>query len=70
MVAIYARENGQGMAFPMLARSSASILPEVAAPTDTKTAVLTRVTNKSVDDIPKPPHPKSGGGKPSLTRIK
>ena len=70
VVAIYARENGQGMAFPMLARSNASMLPEVVAPTDTKTAVLTRVTNKSVGDSPKSPRPKSGGGKPSLTRIK
>ena len=70
VVAIYARENGQGMAFPMLARSNASMLPEVVAPTDTKTAVLTRVTNQSADDSPKSPRPKSGGGKPSLTRIK
>lgn len=70
VVAIYARENGQGMAFPMLARSNGTVLPEEAPPSDTKTAVLTRVTNKPVDDEPKPTRPKSTGGKPSLTRIK
>ena len=69
VVAIYARENGQGMAFPMLTRS-ASPADAVAASTENKaTAVLTRVTSAPVDDGPELPRP-SGGGKPSLTRIK
>lgn len=67
VVAIYARENGQGMAFPMLARSTAaSEDPSSAAG---KSAVLTRVTSTPVEDNPETPRP-SGGGKPSLTRIK
>ena len=68
VVAIYARENGQGMAFPMLARSTSSA-DAAAVPTETKATVLTRVTSSTADDAPEPPRP-SGGGKPSLTRIK
>ena len=71
VVAIYARENGQGMAFPMLARSKSSAEP-LAVPTETKATVLTRVTSVTsvpADDGPEPSRP-TGGGKPSLTRIK
>jgi stringent starvation protein B len=67
VVAIYARENGQGMAFPMLASSTSAAAEESLA--ENKGAVLTRVTSASVDDGPEVPRP-SGGGKPSLTRIK
>ena len=68
VVAIYARENGQGMAFPMLARSTGA--EAVQAPSaETKAAVLTRVTSPSTDEGPDVPRP-TGGGKPSLTRIK
>jgi len=70
VVAIYARENGQGMAFPMLARSNTAAVPKETVPTETKATVLTRVTSKPVSDSPKAPRPKPGGGKPSLTRIK
>jgi len=66
VVAIYARENGQGMAFPMLARS-ATLGESTSA--ETKSTVLTRVTTSSVDEGSEPPRPPSGG-KPSLTRIK
>lgn len=72
VVAIYARENGQGMAFPMLARpaTTAAALEE-AVLTVAKTTVLTRVTSKPVDDGPKaPPRTPTGRGKPSLKRIK
>lgn len=68
VVAIYARENGQGMAFPMLARSTAPA-DALAVPTETKSTVLTRVTRAPADEGPEPRRP-SGGGKPSLTRIK
>jgi stringent starvation protein B len=68
VVAIYARENGQGMAFPMLARSTTSA-DAVPMPTETKATVLTSVSNSPADDGPEPPRP-SGSGKPSLTRIK
>ncbi len=66
VVAIYARENGQGMAFPMLARAAAS---QEQPSTEGKSTVLTRVTTSSTDEGQEPPRP-SGGGKPSLTRIK
>jgi stringent starvation protein B len=67
VLAIYARENGQGMAFPMLAGSSAASVD--MAPMDSKSPALLRVetTADSADhDAPKPPGP----GRPSLTRVK
>jgi stringent starvation protein B len=68
VVAIYARENGQGMAFPMLARSTSSAETAVV-PTETRATLLTSVTSAPGDDGPEPPRP-AGNGKPSLTRIK
>ena len=72
VVAIYARENGQGMAFPMLARPTITVAAlEEPVLTEAKTTVLTRVTSKPVDDGPKaPPRNPTGRGKPSLKRIK
>jgi stringent starvation protein B len=68
VVAIYARENGQGMAFPMLASSGDA--KEVFAPGDNKPVSLTRVPDgSSADEPPGAPRP-TGGGKPSLTRVK
>lgn len=67
VVAIYARENGQGMAFPMLARSA--VAPTAASAAEAKPTMLTQVTNAVTDEGVEPPRP-SGGGKPSLTRIK
>jgi len=67
VVAIYARENGQGMAFPMLARSAST--PNAAPAAEAKPTVLTQVTSAVTDEGTEPPRP-SGGGKPSLTRIK
>ncbi len=68
VVAIYARENGQGMAFPMLARASGA--GEEALPSENKAKGLTRLTASTPpDDGAEPPRP-TGGGKPSLTRVK
>ncbi|MDO8285479.1 MAG: ClpXP protease specificity-enhancing factor [Rhodoferax sp.] len=67
VVAIYARENGQGMAFPMLARSAST--PNAAPAAEAKPTVLAQVTSAVTDEGTEPPRP-SGGGKPSLTRIK
>ena len=68
VLAIYARENGQGMAFPMLAASVAT--KEVPAPVDSKHAVLKQVTSTEPEgagsDTPRPPT----AAKPALTRIK
>ena len=74
VLAIYARENGQGMAFPMPVTQAPA-----AAPNATKTAgASAKKTLSSVDataspatpsdDHPPPPPP--GGGRPSLKRVK
>jgi len=57
VLAIYARENGQGMAFPVSA---------VAAPADVLPASATPVPE---DEGPTPPKAPLGG-RPALTRIK
>jgi stringent starvation protein B len=67
VLAIYARENGQGMAFPMLASSGAT--SEKGPSVVTKPYVLSRVLSGPQDDAPPPPR-SSGGSKPSLKRIK
>ena len=65
VLAIYAKENGQGMAFPLLA-SSASPKP-TAEPAP---AALSTVTSDKPDSSnPEGPRP-GGGGRPSLTRVK
>jgi stringent starvation protein B len=67
VLAIYAKENGQGMAFPLLA-SSASPAPEATAtpPASTLTTVSSDKPDPTNPDGPRP----SGGGRPSLTRVK
>jgi len=57
VLAIYARENGQGMAFPVSA---------VATPADVLPAPITPVPE---DEGPTPPKAPPGG-RPALTRIK
>ena len=63
VLAIYARENGQGMAFPMPSGEP----PKVAAP---KKPSLSAVDTTHDDD--EPPTPPSGGttARPTLTRVK
>lgn len=71
VLAIYARENGQGMAFPMLAASASGSFKDTNAPADAKPAALTRVTTSESDDGPGLDTPRpSGAAKPALTRIK
>ena len=85
VVAIYARENGQGMAFPVPtdAGAPAAQAPETgpAPAPDTRAATPLRglrlassepepgVDQPPADEPPDPSHP-SGGGRPSLKRIK
>ncbi|MGI9132352.1 MAG: ClpXP protease specificity-enhancing factor [Rhodoferax sp.] len=77
VLAIYARENGQGMAFPMLA-SSESGADAVAAPAEARPATLTSVASESAasdadtpPDTPPPDSPRPGAaGKPALKRVK
>lgn len=67
VLAIYARENGQGMAFPMLASSgSLSEDGESLAP---KGGTLTSVVTSAEDEVTTPPRPPSGA-RPSLIRVK
>ena len=55
VMAIYARENGQGMAFPVEARTSDSAIQPTSSP----------------DTTPEPPTPSPpAGGRPALKRIK
>ena len=69
VMAIYARENGQGMSFPM---SAASDLIAVPKKTESARPVLSAVEKTTVqsgsDD--EPPSPTSPLGRPSLTRVK
>ena len=79
VVAIYARENGQGMAFPVPSA------PAPAGPTLLQTSDgSARMTRKlaavdappasapqsAEDSAPEPPQPPAGGPKPKLKRIK
>lgn len=84
--AIYARENGQGMAFPIepaqgdktaaaAPRSLASVADRAALATpEVKAVKLARVGSdrpKPVStDPPEPPHPSPKGSRPALKRVK
>jgi stringent starvation protein B len=75
VVAIYARENGQGMAFPVPS-APASAGPTLLPPTEgggrgtpRLTAVDAPGSNAPSPDAPEPP-PAPGGPKPALKRIK
>jgi len=63
VLAIYARENGQGMAFPMLAGE-----PAASPAADGALVGLNSIASQKVDTDPQPP--KTGGARPTLTRIK
>jgi stringent starvation protein B len=67
VLAIYARENGQGMAFPLLA-SSASSAAQPAA--DAPPVTLTRVSTDKPEATPPDGTRPNGGARPALTRIK
>ncbi len=74
VVAIYARENGQGMAFPMVISDSTEVaggpqgLQPVAA--ELKPVQLTRVDSTPPDGNPEPPRPTTAGMRPALKRVK
>ena len=62
VLAIYARENGQGMAFPVTAVEAISTKSSVSV--ETNLGVLASVVGTESD--PRPP----SGGRPALTRVK
>ena len=79
VIAIYARENGQGMAFPMAVPDKPEArLPRDATPraaTDSRALQLTRVeTGNDAAASARPPEPDPprppAGSRPSLKRVK
>ena len=80
VIAIYARENGQGMAFPppvdslVAAPSSSAGLAPVADVVESGASVEDRVVQLvpavDVGDEPPKPAPGPAGGRPSLKRVK
>ena len=72
VIAIYARENGQGMAFPVPADANAAAAPQETPPSRAPRLALTEAPASETDDTEPttpPPEPPSGG-RPSLKRIK
>jgi stringent starvation protein B len=84
VLAIYARENGQGMAFPVAPTAEGGTRVEGTPLTSVPAAgggdepsashmqlVPADVPAAEVDDAPQPPKPPAGGGpRPALKRIK
>jgi stringent starvation protein B len=80
VIAIYARENGQGMAFPSPVAAAAEAAPATAgvplpaAQAEDKAApkVLQLAPVEPTDDDAEPEPPKPGGGapRPALKRVK
>ena len=78
VIAIYARESGQGMAFPLEDKASPMVSPETDAdckggadsPPEHKPVQLASVDReRPAGDDPEPPRP-AGGAKPALKRVK
>jgi stringent starvation protein B len=78
VIAIYARENGQGMAFPLhdasqIQPQSAPLLPgaDSVSPvrSEAKLHQLPPVAQESTGEEPEPPRPTTGA-RPSLKRVK
>jgi stringent starvation protein B len=78
VIAIYARENGQGMAFPVPSEASSGSAPAEATPA--AEAHAPRGTHLSLTEAPRPDADAAGdpseppeppaGGRPSLKRVK
>jgi len=82
VVAIYARENGQGMAFPppptavLQASPAAALRSADAAPASDEGKALQLIkgddgaASDTVEDDTPPPSPPTGSGRPALKRVK
>ena len=67
VLAIYARENGQGMAFPLLASTTGA----ESGSSPESLLVDDKVSDTNPSDTPPPDSPRpGGGGRPALTRVK
>ncbi len=76
VVAIYARENGQGMAFPApepLAEGApvpAAPVPQPAEPRRSGLRLASEASDEEGDDTPPPPDTPAGAPRPALKRVK
>ncbi len=75
VLAIYARENGQGMAFPMPVAGKADVPASgkpLVAPSSVVRPSLSAVesTHEANNSDDEPPHPTPQNGRPTLTRVK
>ena len=69
VMAIYARENGQGMSFPMNTASDAVAVPKKSVPARPALSAVETPHAEGVSDD-EPPTPSSPSGRPTLTRVK
>ncbi len=69
VIALYARENGQGMAFPVPSEAAVAAEPLADAARGPRLAVAEPPAAKT-DEQPDPPTEPPGGGRPTLKRIK
>ena len=67
VLAIYARENGQGMAFPM---PSSEATPAAKTPVAKKPSLSAVDTAHDDDEPPTPPSAGGAASRPTLTRVK
>jgi stringent starvation protein B len=74
VVAIYARENGQGMAFPAPEAPADGVPPPVAAapaePRRSGLRLASETDDEEGDDAPPPPDAPGGAPRPALKRVK
>ena len=70
VLAIYARENGQGMAFPMPVIQSATIQDGVSSPVRTGGLIAVEAVTTAHHSGDEPQPPTSPSGRPTLTRVK
>jgi stringent starvation protein B len=74
VVAIYARENGQGMAFPVPTESGAGVaaptVSEPAAPRPPRLALTEAPAHDAQSPGDESPPEPPAGGRPSLKRVK
>lgn len=69
VIAIYARENGQGMAFPVPHAPTHDMQVD-HTPRDEAVTTLRLASTEGHDKDDEPPEPPLGGGRPALKRIK
>jgi len=69
VMAIYARENGQGMSFPMSTTTDAVVAPKKSVPARPSLSAVETPHVEGVSDD-EPPTPTTPSGRPTLTRVK